>query len=835
MQLDRDFIKSILAAMGTFFCATLIRAHSSSTGFHVFLETYAIAAVVLVLGNTLHRKMLRRSSAYSPSAVAPTASMLKPRSSAKPRPYSLSERMTPKALPKEGEEVQEPSISPSLPAWFILLAGFLPWLVAFLKQGLLPAFAWNLTAEPYELIGLHTLQNLLLVVVLLRPYRRYLRLAVFTNLLLALFCSALVPGLTIATWVYLLTLTQGLIAVWTLMADYWSQVQEHMIGPAYSVRFKLRFSILFTCSCFLGVVGMGAVWASPTPWRLAGWLPSSGGDRWGDERARSGLGDGEQLVAAEHEAFTFGPIESNLFLEDQAPSLYDVMNELFGEARQPKPTEAAVSLSGVRSQMNHAKLSESQAAPREFSVVREQPRKRPGNLEQRPSTAWLHYQGGVPQHLALQSYNRFDGRQWSLDNDNDGQARENPRLEHDLRGKPWIVVHSRKGTIDDPSPLFGAIRYCSWNSPRLASPDRFSKLHIDRVDRPDLFATSEDGMIMMPERTRVPPLTKVVMQYPRRTPQALQEIRAMPAEPGAFPEERWAPAASVAATARAWAGDLPSGRAQIEAITARLQTAFTLDKESSVPSADSDPLVHFLHVQRGPSYLFATTAAVMLRSLGYRTRLVAGIYLDASDFAVHEDAHIAMAENLHWWFQVSDRYGQWFSFEATPGYQPPITDASLWEHLSARIVAWQRWLYAHRWSLLMSLAGLFILMGFRRSVADWLYTRWYTIVGFFWQRNRCCWAFWLLERRASLAGLPRPKHQTPKRWFSALVDCSAGERQAFDFLCESYNQRLFSPAKDCSCHGETDPTLSQALSITVTHWSLRNMRRHRPCPLHAPR
>jgi hypothetical protein len=708
-------------------------------------------------------------------------------------------------------------------------------MVTLIKHALLHTFAWNLGVEPYELIGLHTLQNLLLVVVLLRPHSRYLRLAVFTNLVLALFCSALVPGLTIAPWVYLLTLSQGLIAVWTLMADYWGQLQKHLIGPAYSVRFKLRFSILFICSCFLGVIGLGAVWASPTPWRLAGWLPSSGGDRWGDERARSGLGDGEQLVAAEREAFTFGPIESNLFLEDQVPSLYDVMNELFGEARPPKTNEAAVSLSGVRSLMNHAKLSESQAAPREFSIVREQPRKLPRNLDHRPSIAWLHYQGRVPQHLALQSYNQFDGQQWSFDPATDSQFREIPGLEYDCRGKPWMVLQPRNGDVEDHSPLFGAIRYCSWNSPRLASPDRCLKLHIDRVDRPDLFATSADGMITMTERTRVPALTKVVMQYPRRTPQALQEIQAMPADRVTTAEENWKPSASVTATARAWAGDFPPGRQQIEAITARLQTDFILDRESFVPPVNSDPLVHFLRVQRGPSYLFATSAAVMLRSLGYRTRLVAGIYLDASNFAVRENAHVAMAENLHWWFQVSDRHGQWFSFEATPGYQSPNTDATFWEELSARIVAWQRSLSAHRWSLLVSLAGLFVVLGFRRSVADWLYTRWYTIVGFFWQGHRCCWAFWLLERRASLAGLPRPKHQTPKRWFSVLVDCSAAERQAFDLLCESYSQRLFSPAKNSSYHGQTDPQLNQALSIMVTHWSLRNMRRHRPCPIHSPR
>ena len=84
----------------------------------------------------------------------------------------------------------------------------------------------------------------------------------------------------------------------------------------------------------------------------------------------------------------------------------------------------------------------------------------------------------------------------------------------------------------------------------------------------------------------------------------------------------------VLALAHRWAGGHPRGWTQIAAIIQHLRMEYVHDRFAHTPEGCDDPLGYFLiHAQRGPDYQFASAAAVLLRVLGYATRLVCGFYV----------------------------------------------------------------------------------------------------------------------------------------------------------------------------------------------------------------
>ena len=78
--------------------------------------------------------------------------------------------------------------------------------------------------------------------------------------------------------------------------------------------------------------------------RAAALVPTSGGIDWSDPDARSGVGDGDNEVAASERPESVGFTESELYLETDRPSLYDAFNETYGQPLKPKKREKMVAL-----------------------------------------------------------------------------------------------------------------------------------------------------------------------------------------------------------------------------------------------------------------------------------------------------------------------------------------------------------------------------------------------------------------------------------------------------------------------------------------------------------
>lgn len=133
--------------------------------------------------------------------------------------------------------------------------------------------------------------------------------------------------------------------------------------------------------------------------------------------------------------------------------------------------------------------------------------------------------------------------------------------------------------------------------------------------------------------------------------------------------------ADVRSLAEKWTQGIPHGYQQVEAICQQLRMNYKVDRSADAPEECLFPVEHFLfESRRGPSYQFATAATLMLRSLGYSTRLVSGFYANPERFDVTKGHTPVNSADVHFWCEVYVA-GTWVTLEPTPGYEV-LTPAS---------------------------------------------------------------------------------------------------------------------------------------------------------------
>ena len=94
------------------------------------------------------------------------------------------------------------------------------------------------------------------------------------------------------------------------------------------------------------------------------------------------------------------------------------------------------------------------------------------------------------------------------------------------------------------------------------------------------------------------------------------------------------------------------------------------DPEITVPLDTPDTVRWFLmESRRGPDYLFASSAAVLLRSLGYPSRMIGGYYARPENYNRLTGRTAVTAGDVHYWTQTRLADGTWVNLEPTPGYE----------------------------------------------------------------------------------------------------------------------------------------------------------------------
>ncbi|QDU74753.1 Transglutaminase-like superfamily protein [Bremerella volcania] len=128
----------------------------------------------------------------------------------------------------------------------------------------------------------------------------------------------------------------------------------------------------------------------------------------------------------------------------------------------------------------------------------------------------------------------------------------------------------------------------------------------------------------------------------------------------------------LAALVQEWTDGTDPGWEEIMGVVNGLRNHAEYDPQATIPAGETDSVFYFLvESKRGPDYLFASSAVVLLRSLGYPTRLVGGYYANENkrswltgNVAIEED-------DVHYWAQVKLDDRVWVDIEPTPGFDIP--------------------------------------------------------------------------------------------------------------------------------------------------------------------
>ena len=648
--------------------------------------------------------------------------------------------------------------------------------------------------NPMEIVFPLVIRNLMFGLIVL-PRSTTGRLAMFTSLFLAIF-GALVAN---STTTNVLLAIYALLGLWWLMGDYWRRISAHFPDETTTeIPYFARVGAIGLVLFFLAG-GAVAFQSNAVTSAVAGFMPSSGGTGGSDPFARGGIGDGEQMVGAKEDADSFGPIESELFMESQQPTLYDMFIENYAEAsiKKRKSISRAIPLSSKEMQkQNHTKFGQNKKATREFSAIRRQSadRKR-RKLEDTESKAMLYVAGRTPLHLGLAIYDHWDGQKLSLQCEI-----PKPRLHLESVGdRKWATIRSTHGDCFGEAENH-QLKIINLNSPTIPSPPNLTATHIDKLHDAGFFKW-ENGLWRL-RSTKIPSLTVVHVKSRLLRRERLDELKLRretaapatsepntlaPLSPNSFARdaiqskdlrrERIGGEGSKVVIGRAltklaadWTASASSDWERVELICEQLRT-FDHDSKVFVPEDTPDAVEHFLfESQQGPDYLFATSAAVLLRSLGYQTRIVSGLYADPNNYDRMAKATGVHEHNVHFWMEIETENGHWVPVEATPGFEVLYARQTLLQATTSTITACIAQVLARPISSLMILVGMIGGFAGRRQLFGMAATQWWQLRLNTSPRQQVIRSVSLLQRLTTRKKSGRREGQTIDQWIESISE-----------------------------------------------------------------
>ena len=636
-----------------------------------------------------------------------------------------------------------------------------------------------LAGRPFEMMVMHTQKNLMLAAAVLGYQIGYQRLSILAGVALTIFCAAIARQ----NQVLWLTAIYGFAAVSWMVAGYWDSLRGRLLS-GQSRHIPLRWLIVGPCIPLLLLLasasgGQNAITV------LRGFLPGSGGDGESDPYARSGANDGENLVAGTDNIKSFGPIEDAPFADDDKPSLYDVLNDAFDEpVRKVKDQDRTISLPPEVLADINARMAKSSQSGREFSTLRKSTRPDQKRIKDLKSPALLYVAGRVPLHLRMEIYDVFDGVDWI------------PELppEHPpgmaivpTHGRPWLRVPcgSRSlGLYSDPETH--AVKIINLKSNVIPAPLELRAINIDKVDRSDMYGWLQDSIPKL-NRQSLPEFITI-----NQSSECLQRSRLLHHSDltfNAISDQRrlqlplLPQMSDVRNLAQQITRDVPDGYARIDAVINHLRSNYVLDRTARAPESSEFPVSHFLfESKRGPDYQFATAAALMLRSLGFSTRIVSGFYASPENFDPQKRHTAVHNADAHFWCEVYVGSSTWITLEPSPGYEVLTPPPGFFARCLIALNASLKWIWNQR--LLTLSVATAIVTGFlkRRVIQDGFSTAIWGLSATADPRVRVLRTLQLLDSRLARSGLARPVGTTFSRWMKRLPEVSTNTNHLNDFL-----------------------------------------------------
>lgn len=645
--------------------------------------------------------------------------------------------------------------------------------------------------QPFEVQLASTLRNLMLGLAAKRADVRGHKFAALASCFLALASILWLMN----RWTVALLFVYTIVGMWWLMGVYWDRLSGCFLSHTER---KIPWKPLVAAGG-LGVLGL--FFALPfvsgrhITTALEGFLPSSGGTQWQDEHAYGGIGDGPQMVSAKDNASGFGPIESELFLESKMPSLYDCFNE-FSDAppkRKKKPFQRAIPLAPISMQQNHQRRGANQQPGREFNAIRRS-KQETTKVSDLRSHALLQVAGRVPVHLGLHTYDLWDGHTLASSNSSPARALYLDTKGQD--GRAWA-----RYTDAGENDLLGhrdrhELRIINLKTNRVPSPPNSTGVHLDKLHTETFFNVTQDGMLAL-DWEFIPQLTVMHVESLQRSSFDKPELVSSPLSTLEASDR-------IVALAREWTAGVDESWRQVETICQRLRQEYVLDAKHMAPEDVDDAAAHFLFdSKRGPDYLFATSAALLIRSLGYESRVVSGFYANPEHYDRQSRLTSVYADDVHFWVEVlasapgngvpeSSGRSHWLAVEPSPGYDVLLAPESIWATLFTRASLTWHTLKRNPLPTLASLALCVIAWINRTVVCDLLITAWWRL-HYQWGgvRHRVISTLRLLDRRAYVRGIARAKSVPIGRWKLTTANCGSDSDSWVEPFRELANWALY--------------------------------------------
>jgi hypothetical protein len=479
-------------------------------------------------------------------------------------------------------------------------------------------------------------------------------------------------------------------------------------------------------------------------------------------------------------------------------AMRQLTDEKYGQGQRRGGRRGASSADDATANSRDGFAAKTARASQTFDLVRRQGPSRPNPSDER---VLFEMENDLLRHVPVITYAEFDGRHW----------RSEPQ-ESSWRLSLEVNERSLWGALLDPldlaiDPQTGAISgslggegkagdtveaarsaaaqwLARWGgvagsiSPRLSSADM--RLVAELLKRPpghtldpafmltpyDLALASDD---LWPE----PDLAKVLRRMlaspeGRRVLQDLVTSRIR--------HKQLVVPTEIRALLEKWTAGKSPGWPQIRAVVDGIRGRCVHDPRAVAEPGEDDPLTHFLlRSRRGPDYLFASTAAVLLRSLGYPSRLAGGFYANPARRGWLSGRVAVRADDLHYWTQTRLPNGMWVDLEPTPGYELPGKESPPSHPLASTARRLTAVLEEHRGWIVAACVLSLVITFTRRRLADLAGT-------VLWRLRlrgdctRSVLATWrLIEWRARAAGRPRPPGKTLAQWYPPLFLAAAGE------------------------------------------------------------
>ncbi len=505
-------------------------------------------------------------------------------------------------------------------------------------------------------------------------------------------------------------------------------------------------------------------------------------------------------------------VETDTMIEDNKDALVDVVSDMFGPPHRPKKDQERTVAAGLAKVIeNHGRLPENRRPNRDFDTSRKGPKsdRTPGS---RKARAVFEVEGRTPLHVRAVTYEAYDpdAARWV-------EGRKPASRAFETEDGDWMKLLHLRGAgdwyaADDRHRL----KVADIKDNLVPTPALLTRFRINKVDKPEYYEWDYDGVLTLSGRKRTP--TGVVVTTDCRTldPGRLTDSDFCPTHPllSAVPPDLKPALDRVAAE---WAGHLPRGWPQVDAVLSRLRDGYVLDPRATAPAGHPAPVLWFLEEsRRGPDYLFATAAALLLRSLDYPTRVCLGYYAAPDKYDAETDHTPVQVTDLHVWPEVQLRDGHWLVVEPTPGYGvlPPLRP---WHERVAETVG--NWLLRNAAACVAAVLLLTVLIWKRKRLLDAAFTlAWRTRPGRTW-RDVVLGAAKVLERRGRLAGQPRSPSQTLAAWSGELDRAGRADARLAEFV------RL----AEWAAYAPEFPPPTQEAEVAVVcrqvldRWTFRNM------------